>query len=95
MEENNLKKDMRIKEIKEDLENAKTTIGYALEAVEEEYDDIIADVAVCNVAMDRLQKIYDKDDKRYLLEIVDNMRLNFEKIGIKLLVIQETGEEGN
>ena len=84
----------RVHKIRKELDNASADIHNYLETVEKSYDDIITDVAVCRVAMDRLEQIYKNGELSYLLEIIDNMRGRLKKMEIEMVLIQKNPDKG-
>jgi len=84
----------RAMKIEKELNESSGLIHDYLETIEKSYDDIITDVAVCRVAMDRLERIYKDGDLSYLLEIIDNMRGRLKNMEIEMIIIQKNPDKG-
>ena len=84
----------RAMKIEKELNESSGLIHDYLETIEKSYDDIITDVAVCRVAMDRLEQIYKNGELSYLLEIIDNMRGRLKKMEIEMVLIQKNPDKG-
>lgn len=83
-----------IKKIEIELEESKTLLRGCLEEIDNEYDDIIGDVAVIGIALDRMDKVFKNGELFYLLELVDNIRKRLVSMNIEMIVIQDKTEEG-